>query len=62
MYGNTKLSDQLLAKAEASFASTQQKLADMAAYQEKERRAATWNAAGCCSGLSESDLELVRSL
>jgi hypothetical protein len=31
------------------------------AYQEKERRAATWNAAGCGSGLSESDLELVRS-
>jgi hypothetical protein len=32
------------------------------AYQEKERRAATWNAAGCGSGLSESDdMELVRS-
>jgi hypothetical protein len=31
------------------------------AYPEKERRAATWNAAGCGSGLSESDLELVRS-
>ena len=30
------------------------------AYQEKERRAATWNAAGCGSGLSESDMELVR--
>ena len=29
-------------------------------YQEKERRAATWNAAGCGSGLSESDMELVR--
>jgi hypothetical protein len=31
------------------------------AYQEKERRAATWNAAGCGCGLSESDMELVRS-
>ena len=31
-------------------------------YQEKERRAATWNAAGCGSaGLIESDMELVRS-
>jgi hypothetical protein len=30
-------------------------------YQEKERHAATWNAAGCGSGLSESDMELVRS-
>ena len=30
------------------------------AYQEKERRAATWNAAGCGSGLSVSDMELVR--
>jgi hypothetical protein len=30
------------------------------AYQEKERRAATWNAAGCGSGLCESDMELVR--
>ena len=29
-------------------------------YQEKERRAETWNAAGCGSGLSESDMELVR--
>ena len=30
------------------------------AYQEKERRAATWNAAGCGIGLSVSDMELVR--
>jgi hypothetical protein len=30
-------------------------------YQEKERRAATWNAKGCGSGLSESDFELVCS-
>ena len=31
------------------------------AYQENERRAATWNATGCGSGLSESEMELVRS-
>jgi hypothetical protein len=30
------------------------------AYQEKEHRAATWNVAGCGSGLSVSDMELVR--
>jgi hypothetical protein len=38
-----------------------QRIMQGSAYQEKkERRAATWNAAGCGSGLSESDMELVR--
>jgi hypothetical protein len=36
-----------------------QRIMQVPAYQEKERRAATWNAAGCGSGLSESDMELV---
>jgi hypothetical protein len=47
-------------KNESESVANVQRIMQGPAYQEKERRAATRNAAGCGSRLSESDMELVR--